>query len=377
MKKLLFFLSLLILIIFLLPKDKEVCGKEELRGIYVSYIEISKYLGDKDEVTSKNNIRKIISNIKNLNCNTIILQVRPSADAIYYSNNFPISKYLSSNGTYYYDVLDYFIEESHKNNMKIFAWINPFRVSTGSDISVIGSNSPAYKYIGTDTLYVNNGIYFNPSKNEVTELIIDGVKEVLEYNVDGILFDDYFYPSNDIDINDYKKKNLNISLEEYHLSVINNMIRKVHSICSQKNILFGVAPEGNIENNYNKNFADVKKWMSNNQYIDYISPQLYYGFYNSTKPFINTLNEWSVLDKSVDLYISLAFYKVGVVDLYAKDGINEWVDNNNIIMKEILYSRNINKYRGFMLYRYDNVFDESMYNNNSRIELNNLKKILK
>ena len=376
MRKLLFFLFIFLLIVIIFKRN-EVKNNEELRGIYISYIEISKYLCDKDEITSKNNIKKMISNVKDFNCNTIILQVRPSADAIYYSKLFPISKYLSSSNTYSYDVLDFFIKESHKNSIKVFAWINPYRVSTSSDINAIDSNSPAYKYINTDTLYISNGIYFNPSKDEVVELIVEGVKEIVDYDIDGVLFDDYFYPSNDIDVDDYKSKNLNISIEEYHLNVVNDLIKKVHSVCIKKNKVFGVAPDGNIENNYNKNYADVKKWMKSNIYIDYISPQLYYGFYNSSKPFTSTLNEWSNLNSSVDLYISLAFYKVGLFDVYAKDGNNEWIENNNIIMKEILYSRNISNYKGFMLYRYDNIFDENIYNGNSKFEINNVKKILK
>ena len=156
MKKILFFLFLFLIIIIFIPTEKE--AQEELRGIYFSYIEISKYLKDKNEETSKKNIKEIIENIKNMNLNTIVIQVRPSNDAIYYSKIFPISKYLSDNNTYPYDVLDYIIEESHKNNIKVYAWINPYRISTKPDISEIAENNPAYKYLNTDTIYINNGI---------------------------------------------------------------------------------------------------------------------------------------------------------------------------------------------------------------------------
>ncbi len=380
MKRILLLLFLIIVLILLVNK-KEIKENNisELRGIYISYIEISKYLNDKDEISSKKEIDKMIDNIKIINCNTIILQVRPSTDSIYNSKIFPVSKYLSSKESYPFDVLKYFIEKSHEQNLKVIAWINPYRISTTSNINEIKENSPAFKYIDSDVVYIGNGIFFNPAKEEVKQLIIDGVKEVLNYKVDKILFDDYFYPSNDIDILEYEKVKEKKTIEEFHLENVNDLIKRVHTECKKKNIPFGISPDGNIENNYNKNYADVKQWLSSSEYVDFIMPQLYYGFNNTTKPFIKTINEWNELikNKDIDLYIALAFYKVGTIDTYAKDGKDEWINNNNIIMKEIIYSRNITHYKGFSLYRYDNIFDESNFTNTSYSELKSVKRILK
>ncbi|MBR5370007.1 MAG: family 10 glycosylhydrolase, partial [Bacilli bacterium] len=261
------------------------------------------------------------------------------------------------------------------------AWINPYRVRTTSNIESINSNELIYKYINTDYLYINNGIYLNPSKREVEDLIINGVKEVLNYKIDGVLFDDYFYPSDDIDTKDYEnylKENEYVSKEEYQLNIINKMIKRVHSECNKKDVLFGVSPDGNIENNYNYHRADVRLWMKDNDYIDYIMPQIYYGFYNSTKAYVNVIREWeSLLNNNIDLYIALAFYKVGLEDKYAKEGRDEWILNDNIIMREVLLSRNLKNYRGFSLFRYDNVFESDYFTSNSLKELNNLKKIIK
>ena len=380
MKRILLLLFLIIVLILLVNK-KEIKENNisELRGIYISYIEISKYLNDKDEISSKKEIDKMIDNIKTINCNTIILQVRPSTDSIYNSKIFPVSKYLSSKESYPFDVLKYFIEKSHEQNLKVIAWINPYRISTTSNINEIKENSPAFKYIDSDVVYIGNGIFFNPAKEEVKQLIIDGVKEVLNYKVDKILFDDYFYPSNDIDILEYEKVKEKKTIEEFHLENVNDLIKRVHTECKKKNIPFGISPDGNIENNYNKNYADVKQWLSSSEYVDFIMPQLYYGFNNTTKPFIKTINEWNELikNKDIDLYIALAFYKVGTLDTYARDGKDEWINNNNIIMKEIIYSRNITHYKGFSLYRYDNIFDESNFTNTSYSELKSVKRILK
>ena len=380
MKRILLLLFIIIVLILLVNK-KEIKENNisELRGIYISYIEISKYLNDKDEISSKKEIDKMIDNIKTINCNTIILQVRPSTDSIYNSKIFPVSKYLSSKESYPFDVLKYFIEKSHEQNLKVIAWINPYRISTTSNINEIKENSPAFKYIDSDVVYIGNGMFFNPAKEEVKQLIIDGVKEVLNYKVDKILFDDYFYPSNDIDILEYEKVKEKKTIEEFHLENVNDLIKRVHTECKKKNIPFGISPDGNIENNYNKNYADVKQWLSSSEYVDFIMPQLYYGFNNTTKPFIKTINEWNELikNKDIDLYIALAFYKVGTLDTYARDGKDEWINNNNIIMKEIIYSRNITNYKGFSLYRYDNIFDESNFTNTSYSELKSVKWILK
>ena len=363
--------------------DQEETSLEEVKAVFISYIEINEYIKNDNYEISKSNIRKIINNIKNMNLNTIILQVRAASDSIYNSKIYPKSLYLvEEEKDSYYDVLDYFIEEAHKYNVKVIAWINPYRVRTTNNIKSISEYNPAYKYINTDTLYIENGIYYNPSKKEVTDLRVKGVEEVLEYKIDGLLFDDYFYPSTKIDEKDYQEyinSNDYVSPENYRLDVINNMVKKVYKKCKKKNIPFGISPDGNIDNNYNTHYADIKTWMSKNEYIDFIMPQIYYGFYNSSRSYLNTLNEWEsyLVNENIDLYVALAFYKIGQYDKYAKSGSNEWLENDNIIMREILLSRNVKKYKGFALFRYDNIFNENVFTNNTVKEIENLKKIIK
>ena len=382
MKKILVIIILSIVLISNIKLDRTSIQKEETRAIFVSYIELNKYIKGNDYEISKRNIRKIIKNIKKLKCNTIILQVRSASDAIYKSNIYPMSlNIVNTEYDDYYDVLDYFIKESHKSNVKVIAWINPYRIRTTCDKTTITEKNPAYKYLDTDIVYINNGIYYNPSKQETEDLIVKGVEEVLNYDVDGILFDDYFYPDNNIDKKDYEeyiKNNEFIEEKDYRLNIVNKMIKRVYKTCKNKNIKFGISPDGNIDNNYNKNYADVKYWLKSNEYIDFIMPQIYYGFYNSTRDYIKVTKEWENLieNKDIELYIALAFYKVGMEDKYAKSGFNEWIDNDNIIMREILLSRNLKNYKGFSLFRYENIFNEEIYTKTSIKEIENLKKIL-
>lgn len=383
MKKILVIIILSIVLISNIKLDRTSIKKEEeTRAIFVSYIELNKYIKGNDYEISKRNIRKIIKNIKRLKCNTIILQVRSASDAIYKSNIYPMSlNIVNTEYDDYFDVLDYFIKESHKSNVKVIAWINPYRIRTTCDKTTITEKNPAYKYLDTDIVYINNGIYYNPSKQETEDLIIKGVEEVLNYDVDGILFDDYFYPDNNVDKKDYEeyiKNNEFIEEKNYRLNIVNKMIKRVYKTCKNKNIKFGISPDGNIDNNYNKNYADVKSWLKSNEYIDFIMPQIYYGFYNSTRDYIKVTKEWENLieNKDIELYIALAFYKVGMEDKYAKSGFNEWIDNDNIIMREILLSRNLKNYKGFSLFRYENIFNEEIYTKTSIKEIENLKKIL-
>ena len=383
MKKIIIISLLLTGIIISNVDNTTIKEDEEVRAVFISYIEINDYIKNDNQNISKSNIKKIINNIRNMNLNTIILQVRAASDAIYDSKIFPKSLYLVNNEIdSYYDVLDYFIKEAHKYNVKVIAWINPYRVRTTSNISNITKHNPAYKYLNTDTIYINNGVYYNPSKKEVTDLIVSGVEEVLDYEVDGILFDDYFYPNSIIDEKDYQeyiKNNDYVNPENYRLEVINNMIKKVYKKCKEKNIPFGISPDGNIDNNYSSHYADIKTWLKSDLYIDFIMPQIYYGFYNSSRDYLNTLKEWEnhIINKNIDLYVALAFYKVGQYDKYAKDGSNEWLVNDDIIMREILLSRNSKNYKGFSLFRYNHIFNEDTFTNNTVKEIENLKKIIK
>ncbi len=365
-------------------KDLDRTYKDETRSIFISYIELSKYINNNDVINSKKNIKKMINNTEKLGLNTIILQVRSMSDAIYKSNIYPCCSYIcgSEDNKLNFDILKYFIKESKKKNIKVIAWINPYRVRSATSNVPITSNNPVYKYIGTDVLYEKNGIYLNPAKNESIDLIVEGVSEIVKnYDVDGILFDDYFYPDLEVDINnysEYQKENKDKDINSYRLDNVSRMVEKVHKTCKKYNKTFGVSPDGNMENNYNRHFADVKKWGSSNKYVDYLMPQIYYGFYNETKSFNNVIHEWDDIIKcdDVKLMIALAFYKVGSIDKYANSGSEEWILNNDIIKREIILSRNLKHYQGFSLFRYDYLFNSELKTTTTVKEIENIKEIL-
>lgn len=364
MKKIIIYFAVIFITAFLLfsinRKNKNYYYNES-RGIFLSYIEYLEYFQGKDCNNIKKQIDNIIVELKDNYINRIYLQVRPFSDSIYNSSIFPFSHTISGvqGEDIGLDVLDYFLKVAHKENIEIHAWINPYRISNYTDISFLSEDNPAFHWLKTNHVKIieGKGIYYNPASSEVKDLIINGVIEIVKkYDVDGILFDDYFYQDNTIDLDNYKEVENTISLTDFRLSQVNELVSNIYKKIKEINpdILFGISPDGNIDNNYDDHYADVKKWISEDGYVDYIMPQIYYGFIHESKPFITTINEWNNLIKNkVKLIPALALYKSGESDLYAGSGINEWVEEDDIIKKQIQVSRNMSNYTGFSIFRYD------------------------
>lgn len=372
----------------ILEEAKAFLEKEEKRAVFISYIELNNYIKGKNSTTSKKNIDYILTNMKENKFNMAIIHVRPFSDAIYPSKIFPISNTVlnEQKKAPTYDILSYFIQQAHDKNIEVHAWVNPYRISNETDISIIKQNHPAYKYLGTNHIKVieNKGIFYNPASDEVKTLIIKGIKELVEnYDIDGVHFDDYFYPDQTIDLENYQiylAAGGKLSLDEYRLNNTTTLIKDVYNIIKsiKESVVFGISPEGNIDNNYSTNYIDTKKILSTTGYVDYIMPQIYYGFENETKPFLETLNYWNNLIKVdyIELLPALALYKSGQIDKYAKSGKDEWINNTNIIKKQILASRNMSHYGGFSLFRYDYLFNPDKLNQNLIEEINNLLSVL-
>ena len=216
---------------------------EEMRAAWVSYIELTKMIGGKTEDKAKAAIDDIMIKCKAYGLNAVIFHVRSHSDAYYKSTVFNSAtsvKNLISSG---FDPLEYAVNAAHSRGLELHAWVNPYRI--GSDKSFAKCN---------DYFKSGSNYFYNPASNDAQKLIVSGVEEIVKnYNVDGIHFDDYFYPtdlsnlSNDKFYNDYKSKGGTMSVADWRRDNVSKLIKavysKVHSI-KKTGCVFGVSPSG-------------------------------------------------------------------------------------------------------------------------------------
>ena len=364
---------------------------EETRAVWFSFFELETMLMGQSESAFTQNISAAFDNVKTLGLNTVIMQVRPYADAVYPSEYFPWS-YLAA-GTEGedpgFDPLKIMIREAHNRGLAIEAWINPYRIRNSNYNDPLSEDNVVSAFLRSgDAIEYNGGIYFDPASEKARQLIVDGVKEIAaNYNVDGIHFDDYFYPTTDeafdkASYDAYKQGGGRLSLAEWRRENVNVLVKAVYNAVhnTKSGLRFGISPQGNLENNYNKQFIDVAKWLSSGGYVDYICPQIYFGFENGTSPYAETVEQWNDLIKNsdVELLIGLAPYKVGTEDTWAGDGKNEWKENSDLLSRMVLCAREEERYSGFVLFRYDSVFHPANgVKEQINEEINELKELLK
>ncbi|MEF9983303.1 MAG: family 10 glycosylhydrolase [Oscillospiraceae bacterium] len=369
-----------------------VVSNGEMRGVWISYLDFNTLLKGKSEGEFRTNIKKAFSNITDLGMNTVIVQVRPFSDALYYSDIFPISHIVTGTEGVDpgFDPLKIMVDYAHSYGLEIEAWINPYRVRNSGTKAELSSENPAKKWLDSGDLAVvshQTGISYNPASDKAIQLIVDGVAEIVQnYDVDGIHFDDYFYPTTEqsFDSQSYAKYQSNggsLSLANYRRENVNKLVRAVYSKIKSinPNVKFGISPQGNLENNFDQQYIDVDKWLSNQGYVDYICPQIYFGFENTKYPFAYTVKLWNdkIKVQGIELYIGMAPYKIGTEDKWAGEGKNEWIQSSNTLQRMVLESRKYNKCEGFFMYRYDSLINPIQgVKNQVNTEIENLKKVL-
>ena len=350
-------------------KKKEACSPlnyNEQKAVWISYIDLQPMLLTKSEVEFAESIASAYENIKNLGCNTVYVHVRSFGDAYYKSALFPYSKNITGEIGVQpdFDPLDIMIEQAHRLDLSFHAWVNPMRCETEENMEKIQDNLDLKKWYNDPKKYdeylvkpKNDDHYWlNPAIEDVRQLIADGVKEIVEnYDVDGIHIDDYFYPTTDtyFDSGVYVETGVTKSLSDWRLDNVSKMVQGMYNAVKSVNedVLFGVSPQGNVENNYEHMYADVKKWCGEQGYLDYVVPQIYFGFENSTKPFDETAKEWSeiVTNEQISLVIGLGAYKINEED--------EFIRTTGIIGEQITTAKELSNYKGVALYNYVNLFE--------------------
>lgn len=364
----------------------------EMRGLWIATVQNINFPSKKGLTRTelRAEMDDIIATAKEDGFNAIFFQVRPCADALYASDIFPLTKYVTGKQKMYeegdFDILAYLLERAHENNIRVHAWVNPLRVTAGSasypdlDLSRLSDGHPAKENPDWVHPYADGKLYFDAGIPEVRELVAAGVREIVEkYDVDGVVFDDYFYPypvytdANGrnvkvvFDDNEtYEKYGGEYSnLGDFRRASINDMIKKCYEAVKERDpdCLFGVAPFGIWQNDNGKNggsatgglssysaiYCDPLAWVRGG-YIDYLAPQIYWRFSTQVAPY-GTLVDWwnAVLDGSgVDLYIAHAAY------LY-----DSWEEIDSEMTRQIDYARERLCYKGSVLYGYAAIKNDS------------------
>ncbi len=356
--------------------------KSEMRGVWVAYPTLNG--------VDKKMIDEIIVKSKQNGINTIFFHVRPFGDALYKSDYYPWSHLATgTQGTAPadgFDPLAYAVEAAHREGIALHAWLNPLRIMLPNGVypPSLSEDNPYNVWRNDDNpdndswvIDYQKGKFYNPAVPEVRELIVKGTREIVErYNVDGIHWDDYFYPAHDESFDDslsykaYKEQGGKMPLADWRTQNINELVSGVYKAVksADSTCVFGISPAGNIENCLSMG-ADVKKWGSEQGFVDYLIPQIYWSNDHSTCPYEPTCRRWNELVKAkgIRLYIGLALYKAGSDD----DG-GKWHKADDIIMNQVLFIRSgeINA-KGFVLYSYAYLESEQ-----TAEEMKNLRSVL-
>ncbi len=322
-------------LVFAVMNTTAFADTKEMRGAWISTV----WNLDWPTVGSRNNQAQqkqefvtLLDKLQATGLNSVIVQVRPKGDALYSSSLNPWSDILT--GTQGknpgYDPLAFMIEETHKRGMEFHAWFNPYRITTsGTDVNALASTHLARKYpsLVMKHEWVEDGkkqsaLVYNPGLPEVRKHIIDTVAEVVRnYKVDGIHFDDYFYPRGTYDDSiAYKNYGNGMSLENWRRNNGDLLIKEVNTKIKSINssVSFGVSPRGIWKNattdpagsatkggqSYYDIYCDSVAWIKNG-WVDYINPQIYWTFENSVAPYGVLVDWWAkqVKGTNVKLYI--------------------------------------------------------------------------
>ncbi len=362
---------------------------DEHRGVYIATVYNIDYPSKAglDAKTLAAELDEIIATVGAIGANAIYFQVRPNSDALYDSKLFPISSYLTGekdgelpDG---FDPLAYLVENAHARGIEVHAWVNPLRATRGSlanpktDVTALADNHPA-RLSPELTVEYAGGLYYDPGQPAARALVAAGVTEIVEnYDVDGVIFDDYFYPypekSSDGEIIDFDDADSYAifggtqALDDWRRANINKLVKSSYEAVKKANAdcRFGVAPFGIWQNENGQNggsatlgmeaysaiYCDALAWAEGG-YVDYIAPQIYWSFSQSNAAYDVIADWWnSRLDGTgVELYVSHAAYRYGT-DTWSEAGI---VDE---MSAQLRYARRLMTYKGSLMYGYAEIKD--------------------
>ncbi|MBQ7474930.1 MAG: family 10 glycosylhydrolase [Clostridia bacterium] len=342
----------------------------EIRGVWIATVYNIDFPSAPDLSADalRAEIDAIIDNCKRMDLNTVFFQVRPACDALYRSDIFPVSRFLSTSGKLTFDPLGYILEKAKRNEMFVYAWVNPLRAATSF------SAAPVLPDGVTDDMTVeyDGKLVLDAGVPATRELVARGVYEIVErYDVDGVVFDDYFYPypANDAsgaripfdDGGTYAKYGADFSsVADFRRDSVNRLVKECYDAVKRADpeCVFGVSPFGVWRNSesvggagtagfeaYDELYCDAPAWAKGG-YVDFLAPQIYWQRSSAGTPYELLLDWWnaSVGMGGVDLLVSHAAYRY-------EEG--DWDSPAGEMREQVTLARQRLAYRGSVFYGYD------------------------
>ena len=344
---------------------KMLADGREISGVYVATVWNLNY-PEKQGMSDEELIAEldgVISVCRKAKLNTVVFQVRPMADAFYRSKIFPSSAFIT--GTQGQapgiDVLDELILRAHANDIAVVAWVNPLRAAKGG-LDGLSPANPAAIHPEYTAAY-GGTVWFDPGLPEVRELVARGCAEIAaNYEVDGILFDDYFYPypkdgESFDDAASYVRYGGGASLADWRRENVNSLVRESYEAvkAADPDCLFGIAPFGIWANDdgvnggsdtrgldaYSEIYCDALAWVKGG-YVDFLAPQIYWDLGHRSAPYATVARWWAdkLADTGVALLSSNAAYKIA-----------EWSDPGEL-SNQVAFDRECGGYSGCLFYSY-------------------------
>ena len=343
----------------------------EWRAVWVSYLEWAR-MNFSSEAAFRADIAALMDNCAALGLNTVLAQVRPFGDALYESSLFPWSHLCTGTQGQApgFDPLDVLITEAHARGLSLEAWINPYRLKSSAAMPPSIGETNLMHIHPEWCCTVGEGVYLNPAIPEAAAYVVQGVAELVErYAVDGIHFDDYFYPTTEASLDAAQfAASGEKDLASWRQQNVTSLVKAAHDAVKAEDptLRFGVSPQGNPENDLATQYSDIYTWLTASgadAVVDYLCPQVYWGYgyqlqSGSTRfAFENIVPEWLGMARAGDvaLYFGLGAYRIGVGDGGANaDSTSQWATGSALARQTA--DLRIRGAQGWALYRYDSLF---------------------
>ncbi len=328
------------------PAAAEACQvspkypKRQLRGVWIATVHNIDWPSKTglDAAHQQAEYVRILDNAVKRNLNAVFVQVRPASDAIYQSPYEPWSQWLTGTpgGDPGWEPLPFLIAEAHKRGLEFHAWFNPYRAADKDDLAKLPENHPARLH--PEWVVRHEGkVYYNPGLPEVRSYTVKVIKDVVQrYDIDGVHFDDYFYPypgkgTKFADAEAFTKYGKGMSLADWRRDNVDKLVAQVGKAvhAAKPYVKFGISPFGIWRNKsddpsgsdtkglsaYDAIYSDARAWIKAGS-VDYVMPQLYWPRGFAAADYAKLVPWWAdqVKGTGVHLYIGQALYRVGTKD---------------------------------------------------------------